>query len=85
MYLLLIKLLYAMKKYFHSNERDCHVVIITITLYYFIIAFQMYSHLSLSQSRRDPLKHFEISVLRHITFAELRKIQSNNQISQINM
>ena len=34
----------------------------------------MYSRLSLSRSRRDPLKHFEISVLRHIRFAELRKI-----------
>ena len=31
-----------------------------------------YSRLPLS--RRDPLKHFEISVLRHIKFAELRKI-----------
>ena len=34
----------------------------------------MYSRLSLSRSRRDPLKHFEISVVRHIRFAELRKI-----------
>ena len=34
----------------------------------------IYSRLSLSRSRRDPLKHFEISVLRHIRFAELRKI-----------
>ena len=33
-----------------------------------------YSRLSLSRSRRDPLKHFEISVLRHIRCAELRKI-----------
>ena len=33
-----------------------------------------YSRLSLSRSRRDPLKHFEISVLRHIRGAELRKI-----------
>ena len=32
-----------------------------------------YSRLSLSRSRRDPLKHFEISVLRHIRCAELRK------------
>ena len=44
-----------------------------------------YSRLSLSRSRMDPLKHFEISVLRHIRFAELRKYQSNNQISQMNM
>ena len=33
-----------------------------------------YSRLSLSRSRRDPLKHCEISVLRHIRCAELRKI-----------
>ena len=33
-----------------------------------------YSRLSLSRSRRDPLKHFELSVLRHIRLAELRKI-----------
>ena len=33
-----------------------------------------YSRLSVSRSRRDPLKHFELSVLRHIRFAELRKI-----------
>ena len=36
--------------------------------------FQEYSRLSLSRSRRDPLKDFEITVLRHIRFAELRKI-----------
>ena len=34
----------------------------------------LYSRLSLSRSRRDPLKQFEISVLRHIRFAVLRKI-----------
>ena len=34
----------------------------------------IYSQLSLSRSRRDPLKHFEISVLRHIRCVELRKI-----------
>ena len=34
-----------------------------------------YSRLSLSRSWRDPLKHFKISVLRHIRFSELRKIQ----------
>ena len=33
-----------------------------------------YSRLSLSRSWRDPLKHFEISVLRHIRFSELRKM-----------
>ena len=35
---------------------------------------EWYSRLSLSRSRLDPLKHFEISVLRHIRCAELRKI-----------
>ena len=44
-----------------------------------------YSRLSLSRSRRDPLKHFEISVLRYIRCAVLRKYQSNKQISQRNM
>ena len=36
---------------------------------------QIYSRLSLSRTWRDPLKHFEISILRHIRFSELRKIQ----------
>ena len=34
----------------------------------------IYSRLSLSRSRMDRLKHFEISVLRHIRFTEPRKI-----------
>ena len=34
-----------------------------------------YSRLSLSRNRMDPLKHFEISVLRHIRFVVLRKKQ----------
>ena len=37
--------------------------------------FRIYSRLSLSRNRRDPLKHFEISVLRHIRFVVLRKKQ----------
>ena len=32
-----------------------------------------YSRLSLSRNRRDPLKHFKISVLRHIRFVVLRE------------
>ena len=40
----------------------------------FTRAYRTYSRLSLSRSRRDPLKHFEISVLRHIRCAELGKI-----------
>ena len=38
------------------------------------IIISNYRRLSLSRSRMDPLKHFEISVLRHIRCAELRKI-----------
>ena len=34
-----------------------------------------YSRLSLSRNRRDPLKNFEISVLRHISCVVLRKKQ----------
>ena len=45
-----------------------------------------YSWLSLSRSQRDSLKYFEISVPRHIIFAELRKKdKSNNHSSQMNM
>ena len=40
----------------------------------FNIYIYIFSRLSLSRSRRDPLKHFEISVLRHIRFAVWRKI-----------
>ena len=39
-----------------------------------------YSRLSLSQIPRDSLRYFEISVSRHIRFAELRKNKSNNHI-----
>ena len=34
-----------------------------------------YSRLSLSRNRREPQKHFEISILRHIRFVVLRKKQ----------
>ena len=39
----------------------------------------------LSRNPRDSLKYFEISLLRHIRFVELRKNKSNNHISQMNM
>ena len=35
----------------------------------------VYSRLSLSRTPRDSMKHFEISVVRHIRFTELRKKQ----------
>ena len=40
----------------------------------------IYSRLSLSRIPRDSLKYFEISVPRHIRFAELRKNNLNNHI-----
>ena len=40
----------------------------------FYTTLNKYNRLSLSRSRRDPLNHFEIFVLRHIRFSELRKI-----------
>ena len=46
---------------------------------------RIYSRLSLSRSRRYPLKHFEISVLRHIRFAALRKIPIKQPNEQMNM
>ena len=39
-----------------------------------LVNIYWYSRLSLSRNPKDCLKHFEISVLRHIRFAELRKI-----------
>ena len=47
--------------------------------------FSPHSRLPLSRSPRDSLKYFEISVTRHIRFAELRKNISNSHISQMNM
>ena len=41
-----------------------------------------YSRFSLSRNRRDPQKHFEISVLRHIRFVVLRKTNLTNQMLQ---
>ena len=46
-----------------------HSILILMSL-----SLYKYSRLSLSRSRRDPLKHFEISVIRHTKYAELRKI-----------
>ena len=50
---------------------------------YFQIFFLcvIYSLLSLPQTPRDSLKYFEISIPRHIRFADLRKNKSNNGIS----
>ena len=45
----------------------------TVPLTLFIMIVLVYSRLSLSRIPRDSLKYFEISVVRHIRFAELRK------------
>ena len=55
------------------------VIVKTKLWKYFIVSNsdiieKKYSRLSLSRSRRDPLNHFEIFILRHIRFSELRKI-----------
>ena len=52
-------------KQLHCHNRPMKAPTLTIS---------NYSRLSLSRSRRDPLKHFKISVLRDIRCAELRKI-----------
>ena len=41
------------------------------SLYYRLL--EIYSRFSLSRTPKDSMKHFEIPVLRHIRFAELRK------------
>ena len=39
----------------------------------FVEKYVKYSRLSLSRIPRDSLKHFEMSIPRHIRFSELRK------------
>ena len=47
---------------------------------------KVYSRLSLSRTPRDFTKHFEISVLRHIRFVELRKtINQTTTFNRMNM
>ena len=58
--------------------KSCKASVFTLTS-----SIMIYSRLSLSRNRRDPLKHFEVSVLRHIRCVVLRKNNSNNQISQM--
>ena len=51
-----------------------------------IVLFLVYSRLSLSRTPRDSIKHFEISVLRHIRFAEMRKtINRTTTFNRMNM
>ena len=47
---------------------------------------RQYSWLSLSRNPRDSTKHFEISILPHVRFAELRKNNwSNNPLNRLNL
>ena len=67
----------SLRKEFRVDHRGLnHVDLVKVYLLYMHCT---YSRLSLSRSRGDPLKHFEISVLRHIRFAELRKIPIEQQ------
>ena len=59
-------------------KRICFVDFIQVfcnfyILHFYLWAFTNYSRLSLSRIPRDSLKYFEISVVRHIRFAELWK------------
>ena len=51
------------------------VLVMTINACNIKCSCSKYSRLSLSRNRRDPQKHFDISVLRHIRFVVLRKKQ----------
>ena len=65
------------KLYHQSTGSNFKLFNVKIAITYKLVAAKKdlkYSRLSLSRSRRDPLKHFEISVLRHIRCAELGKI-----------
>ena len=49
---------------------------------WYVLIFFYYSRISLSRNPRDSMKYFEISVRRHIRFAELRK--TNNPTTTFN-
>ena len=70
------EVLLPLKKHPFTREIAENICRITLTWRYgSFYEFPLnYSRLSISRNRRDPLKHFEISILRHIRFAELRKI-----------
>ena len=53
----------------------CHQYLLSSIQHPRCMAVHKYSRLSLSRNRRDPQKHFEMSVLQHIRFVILRKKQ----------
>ena len=58
----------------------------SVTIFRVNMVSSEYSRLSLSQSPRDSLKHFKISVPRHIRFAELRKtLNRTTTFNKLNM
>ena len=72
----------TISKYFFKLERYCSMDVPYLILAQFL-QFQRrkYSRLSLSRIPRDSLKHFELSVLRKIIVAEMKKNnKSNNHI-----
>ena len=66
--------------YHHQQQQHHNKKLPTSVCYVFLTFPVMYSRLSLSRNRRDPQKHFEISVLRHIRFVVLRKKQYEQPI-----
>ena len=52
-----------------SYDSMCHYSILDMDAF----STRKYSRLSLSRTPRDSMKHFKISILRHIRFAEMRK------------
>ena len=70
---------YAESKLYQLLFNAIHVIKRSVSSQLQILVYR-YSRLSLSRSRWDSLKHFEISVLQHIRCVELRKMpteQSN--------
>ena len=62
-----------------TNSNVTHNCAYSIKIYY-----EWYCQLSLSWTPRDSLKYFEISVSRHIRFAELRRKKNpNNHIGYV--
>ena len=77
---------YNKSVYYKINKMRCtNFLLFCFSSPLHICTIIIYSRLSLSRSRRDPLKHFEITLLRHIKFAELRKILIEQPNLQMDM
>ena len=59
----------------------CFIIVFSFVIFFYLVKLNVsvklkeikYSRLSLSRIPRDSLKYFEISIPRHIRFAELKK------------